>query len=157
MLILFSLYLGLKNVFFILYFSVTILEKIMLLIKWKVIPMGENFCKNEFSGMTCTHKTFVLQSFIFENERKICFFQQFFSWIPPTFIFYENIIQQMTSRKQIFNEKIWFHIKHKNSQTFLVADLHNFIHEYQCLQLIFLLKFEWKCEHSSLKSFRSVD
>ena len=36
----------------------------------------------------------------------------------------------MTSRKQIFDQKVWFHIKHKDSQMFLVSDLHSFIHEY---------------------------
>ena len=121
----------------------------MLLLNWKVIHTGKIFRKNEFSGTTCIHETFVLESFIFENERKTCFLQEFFSWIPPKFIFHENTIQQMTSPKQTFNEKLWFHIKHKSFQTFLVSDLHNFIHEYQCLQLILLLKCEWKCEHSS--------
>ena len=39
---------------------------------------GKNFRKNEFLGMTCTHETFVLQSVIFENGRKICLLQEFF-------------------------------------------------------------------------------
>ena len=129
----------------------------MLLIKWEVIPTGKNFWNNEFSRMTCTHEDFVLRSFIFENERKICFLQKVFLWIPLKFIFHKNIIQPMTSLKQIFNQKVWFYIKHKNSQTFLVSDLHNFIHEFQCLQLTLPLKFKCKYEHNSLKSLGSVD
>ena len=49
-LILLSLQLDFKDVFFILYFSVMILERIMRLKKWKVIPAENFFCKNEFSG-----------------------------------------------------------------------------------------------------------
>ena len=92
----------------------------MLLLKWKVIPTGKSFRKNEFSGMTCTNETFVLQSFILENERKICFLKEFFSWISLKLIFQENTISKWRVLNKFLTENFRFTLNTKISIRFFL-------------------------------------
>ena len=110
-LISFSLQLDLKDVFF--YYLSELLERIMLLIKWKVIPTGKRFCKNEFSPMACTHETFVLRNPLLRTKGKFVSCRDFFREYCQNLFFHENIIQQMTSSKQIFNKKVFFILNSK--------------------------------------------